>query len=333
MKRSDTKTINNTIRLAALVITIICALVGTFHQPVMAQTTSTGPSDPQQFEAFMDGVMASTLPTNHVPGAVVVVVKEGEVFFAKGYGVADVAEQTPVNPRTTLFRPGSVSKLFTWTAVMQLVESGQLSLDEDVNTYLDFKIPDTYTEPIKLRHLMTHTAGFEEKGNGLFKLDVNDVVSLEEYVKTSLPARVYSPGTIGAYSNYGTALSGYIVQRISGMPFETYIQKNILEPLSMDHATFQQPLPAELMPDMAGGYGYEKGKYVQGKFEYVVGTPAGALSASGLDMANFMIAHLQDGSFGNGQILSEATMRQMHSLVYTADERIDGMAYGFFAKL
>ncbi len=333
MKRSDTKTINKTIRLAAMVITIICALGVTFRQPVIAQTSNTGPTDPQQVESFMDGLMAAALPANHVPGAVVVIVKDNQVFFAKGYGLSDVNAQTPVDPQTTLFRPGSVSKLFTWTAVMQLLESGQLSLDEDVNTYLDFKIPDTYPEPITMRHLMSHTAGFEDKANGLFKLDVEQVISLEEYVKTNLPDRVFRPGTIGAYSNYGSALAGYIVQRISGLSFEDYVQQNILEPLSMQHATFKQPLPQYLAVDMASGYGFSNGQYIKGEFEIVVASPAGGLSASGLDMANFMIAHLQNGSFGAEQILDESTVRQMHSLLYTADQRIDGMAYGFFHQV
>jgi CubicO group peptidase (beta-lactamase class C family) len=333
MKRSGTKKMNKTIRLVTWVITVLCALAVTIHQPVRAQTSGVGPTDPQQVEAFMDGLMAAALPANHVPGAVVVVVKDGQVLFAKGYGVADAASQSPVDPQTTLIRPGSVSKLFTWTAVMQMVEAGQLSLDEDVNTYLDFTIPESYPESITMRHLMSHTAGFEEKANGLFKLDAEQVISLEEYVKTNLPARVFRPGTIAAYSNYGSALAGYIVQRISGLSFEEYVQKNILHPLSMQHATFEQPLPPNLAGDMAKGYGYANGQYLQGEFEYVVATPAGALSSSGLDMANFMIAHLQNGSFGTNQILEESTTRQMHSLLYTADERIDGMAYGFFHQI
>lgn len=332
MNRSDNQIMTKTLSWIVLFITVICMLAGTVHQPVLAQTSNTGPTDPQQLESFVDGLMAAALPTNHVPGAVVVVVKDGQVFFAKGYGVSDVEAQTPVDPQTTLFRPGSVSKLFTWTAVMQLVESGQLSLDEDINVYLDFTIPDTYPEPITLRHLLSHTAGFEDVANGLFKLNPDQVVSLEEYVKSNVPTRVYRPGTIGAYSNYGSALAGYIVQRISGLPFEDYVQQNILQPLSMQHATFKQPLPATLAGDMANGYGFAQGLYKQGEFEIVVASPAGGLSSSGLDMANFMIAHLQDGTFQTNRILEESTVRQMHSLLYTADPRIDGMAYGFFQQ-
>lgn len=298
--------------------------------PASAQSTPPGLQNPDEVSAFIDGVMASEMETNHVPGAVVVVVKDGEEFFARGYGFADLDLSTPVDPATTLFRPGSVSKLFTWTAVMQLVEQGKLSLDEDVNTYLDFKIPTTFAEPITLKNLMTHTPGFEDRGDGLFKLKSEDVSSLETYLKSNLPARVFAPGKIGAYSNYGTALAGYIVQRVSGMPYLDYTEQNILTPLGMSHATFRQPLPENLAADMSGAYRYVNGGYVKGIFEYVVGYPAGGLSASGLDMAKFMIAHLQNGRYGDAQILKEETARQMHSPLYTPDPRMGGMAYGFF---
>ncbi|MBE0684706.1 MAG: serine hydrolase, partial [Anaerolineaceae bacterium] len=155
-------------QIASTMILIIGVLL-IFSIPASAQTLASSPSDPADISAFVDGVMATSMESNHVPGAVVVVVKDGEVFFAKGYGYADLANKTPVDPATTLFRPGSVSKLFTWTAVMQLVEAGKLDLDADVNTYLDFEIPATYPQPITLRLIMTHMAGFEDKGNGLFK--------------------------------------------------------------------------------------------------------------------------------------------------------------------
>ena len=315
--------------LLATVILII-GLSSSFSNPVKAQSPVLGPSDPAELSAFVDGVMATSMDSNHVPGAVIVVVKDGEVFFAKGYGYADLENKIPVDPATTLFRPGSVSKLFTWTAVMQLVEAGKLDLDADVNNYLDFEIPATYAQPITLRLIMTHMAGFEDKGNGLFKLNAEDVSSLETYVKTNMPARVFPPGQYAAYSNYATALSGYIIQRISGMPFESYIAENILKPMQMQHSTFQQPLPAELSGQMSKGYNYLNGEYIEGSFEFVVGTPAGALSATGLDMANFMIAHLQEGEFSENRILSSETAQLMHSPLYRPDQQMGGMAYGFF---
>lgn len=311
-------------------ILLIIPLLVSYKISAAAQTTGSGPIDLVETSAFIDGTVSASMQNSHVPGAVVVIVKDGDVFFAKGYGYADLESLAPVDPARTLFRPGSISKLFTWTAVMQLVEQGKLSLDEDVNTYLDFKIPATFKDPITLKDLMTHTPGFEDKGQGLFKLDPKEVSSLEEYLKQNLPARVFPAGEISAYSNYGTALSGYIVERVAGIPFNDYIQKNIFDPLAMNNSSFQQPLPARLQPDMASAYNFFNGDYVKGSFEYVVGAPAGALSTTGLDMARFMIAHLQNGELGDKRILQEKTAIQMHSPLYASDQRLDGMAYGFF---
>jgi CubicO group peptidase (beta-lactamase class C family) len=301
--------------------------------PALAQANENdGPQDAGEVEAFIDGVLDAAMRQNHVPGAIVVIVKDGEVFFTKGYGYADVEHKLPVDPATTLFRPGSVSKLFTWTAVMQLVEQGKIDLDSNVNDYLDFKIPAAFGTPITMKHLMTHMPGFEDVGEDLFVLEAEQMMSLEAYLKKNIPARVFAPGTIGAYSNYGTALAGYIVERVSGVPFNQYIEENILTPLDMQYATFEQPLPDELADHMARGYNYANGEYIKGPFEIVVGTPAGALSASGLAMANFMIAHLQNGAFNDVQILQEDTARLMHSPLYQADPRMDGMAHGFFYR-
>jgi len=318
---------------ATLAFLLLSATVLAGMTPVSARAAGEGPSDPAELEAFMDGVMAAEMAEKHVPGAVVVVVKDGEVLFAKGYGYADLESRTPVDPDTTLFRPGSVSKLFVWTAVMQLVEQGRLSLEADVNEYIDFTIPATYPEPITLETLMTHTPGFEDRGEALFVLKPESLISLEDYLKKYLPARVFPPGQVGAYSNYGTALAGYIVERVSGMPFHEYVETNIFAPLGMRRATFRQPLPADLAADMSSGYNYVSGGYVQGGFEYIPAYPAGGLSASGSEMAKFMVAHLQNGRYGDSQILEEKTARRMHSQLYTADPRITGMAYGFFENV
>jgi CubicO group peptidase (beta-lactamase class C family) len=274
--------------------------------------------------------MADQMKTNHIPGAVVSVVKDGQVLFQKGYGFADLEKQIPVDPAETLFRIGSVCKLFVWTAVMQLVEQGKLSLDADVITYLDFKIPANYQKPITMKDLMSHTAGFEGSDQGLLKKHPEDMGSLEQYVKMYIPARVYPPGKIEAYSNYGAALASYIVERISGMSFNDYIEKNLLSPLDMTHSTFRQPLPTERASNLANGYTFIKRQYMKAGFEYIVPYPVGSLSSTGDDMARFMLAHLQNGQLGDSRILAAKTAQQMQSQLFTYDPRITGMAYGFY---
>ena len=282
-------------------------------------------------EAFLDGLMPLQLAQDNIAGAVIVVVKDGNVVFQKGYGYADIAKKRPVTADATLFRVGSISKLFTWTAVMQLVEQGKVNLDADVNDYLDFKISAKYGKPITVRNLMTHTPGFNEAIKGLIANDGNSMQPLGDYLKTHIPARIYPPGTIPAYSNYGATLAGYIVQRVSGQPFDDYIEQHILQPLNMSRTTFRQPLPAGLKPFMSEGY--MRASQPAKPFEFVAAWPAGSVAASGLDMTHFMLAHLQNGHYGNAQILRPETVQMMHSRQFGYDPRLNGMCLGFYEEV
>jgi len=295
-----------------------------------------GPTDPLEMEALLDSVLPAQMKSEGVAGAVVVVVKDGEVFFTKGYGYADAARSVPVDPQKTLFRIASVTKLFTWTAVMQLAEQGRLDLNADVNKYLDFQIPSTLWDedgeraaPITLAHLMTHTAGFEDRAFETRAADEAALLSLGEWLATHIPARVRPPGELAAYSDYGAALAGYIVERVSGMPYEQYIEQNILSPLGMEHATARQPLPPELAADMSLGYYFDGAAFQPAAFELFQTAPAGGMSASAADMARFMLAHLQDGQAGGIRILEESSAQQMRAIQFRHHPSLNGMGYGF----
>ena len=280
--------------------------------------------------AFLDGIMPLQLAREDIAGAVIVVVKDGKILFAKGYGYANVEKRIPVSPDATLFRPGSISKLFNWTAIMQQVEQGKLDLDRDVNNYLDFKIPPTFPKPITLRDIMTHTAGFEETAQELFVADAAHLTPLGDYVKTHLPERIFPPFTTPAYSNYATTMAGYILQRVSGEPFDDYIDNHIFHPLGMMHCTVRQPLPDALKPLMSEGY--RVASQPAKPFEFVEAAPAGSSSVTGTDMARFMIAHLQDGQYEGAQILRPDTARLMHSRQFSNLPDMNGMALGFYEE-
>ncbi|MDQ2832571.1 MAG: beta-lactamase family protein [Acidobacteriota bacterium] len=280
--------------------------------------------------AFLDGVVPLQLKRENLAGAVVLVVKDGKVLYSKGYGYSDVKTQTPMSADENLVRVGSVSKLFTWTAVMQLVEQKKINLDEDVNTYLDFKIPATYPKPITMRNLMTHTAGFEEVIQDLIGDNPKQIIPLGTYLKQHLPERVFAPGSTPAYSNYGATLAGYIVQRVSGMPFDDYVEKNIFEPLQMQHATFRQPLPENLAPMLS--HAYNLASEPAKPFEIVVPAPAGSVSATAENMSHFMLAHLQGGTYNGKRILGQDTANLMHSRQYAPNPAVNGMCLGFYEE-
>lgn len=280
-------------------------------------------------EAWLDGVMPYALGKADIAGGVVVIVKDGRVLLQKGFGVRDVASGAKVDPARTLFRPGSISKLFIWTAVMQLVEQGKIGLDVDINTYLDFKIPPRDGKPITMRHLMTHTPGFEEALKNLITA-APATTSLGAAVKRWTPRRVFAAGTTPAYSNYGVGLAGYIVERVSGRSIDDYVEARIFRPLGMGMSSFRQPLPPALAAQLSKGY--KRASEPAQPFEYVAPAPAGSLSATGADMARFMIAHLQGGRLGEAQILAPATARLMHDSRLSLMAPLNGIALGFYEQ-
>jgi CubicO group peptidase (beta-lactamase class C family)/uncharacterized membrane protein HdeD (DUF308 family) len=281
-------------------------------------------------ESFLDGLLPTEIQRDDIAGVVVAVVKDGKVVFEKGYGYADVKTKRPVVPTETLFRPGSISKLFTWTSVMQLVEQGKLDLDRDINDYLDFKVEPAFGQPITLRNIMTHTSGFEEAVKDLINDAPNDKLDLRTYVITHLPRRIFPPGKVPAYSNYATTLAGYIVQRVSGEPFAQYVEHHIYQPLHMEHSTFVQPVPKGWEANLSSGY--DLASQDAKPFEYVIPFPAGSVSITADDMTHFIIAHLQNGEYEGARILQQATAEKMHSRTYSAAPDMNGMCLGFYQE-
>lgn len=275
---------------------------------------------------WLDGFMPYALADGDIAGAVVTVVKDGEILLNRGYGYADLASRTPVDPDRTLFRPGSVSKLFTWTAVMQLVDEGRLDLDADISAYLDFEVPVS-DGPLTLRHLMTHTPGYGEVVKDLIIEDPANLMSLEEYLRDHKPAAIFPAGEVPAYSNYATALAGHVVAEVSGMSFEDYVQSRIFEPLDMTRSTFRQPLPEALQPLMSSGYISASSGEAQ-PFELVPPGPAGSMSATGADMGRFMVAHLAQG----GPLMSEEAARRMHTEANRTIPPLNAMLLGFYEQ-
>lgn len=274
--------------------------------------------------AWLDGMMPYALATGDIAGAVVVVVKDGEILTQRGFGYSDVETRIPIDPKVTGLRPGSISKLFGATAAMQLVEAGKLDLDRDVNEYLDFKIPDAFDKPITLKHLLTHTAGFEDRLKYLIATDPSTMISLGDDLKRQIPPRIFAPGTTPSYSNYGAALVGYIVQQVSGESFEDYIANHIFKPLEMNASTFEQPLPERFAANMSKGYNLASQPAQE--YELVGLAPAGALLSTGEDMGKFMLAYLDQG----GVLLKPITVRKMLAPANTPIEGMPSMSLGFY---
>ncbi|MGA8742091.1 MAG: serine hydrolase domain-containing protein [Terracidiphilus sp.] len=285
--------------------------------------------DQADLSAFFDGILPLQLERSDVAGASALVMKDGNVLLQKGYGYADVKSKKPVDPASTIFRLASISKLFTWISVMQLEEQGKLNLDTDVNQYLDFQIRPAFNKPITLRNLMTHTGGFEETVNDIIITDPKQAVSLRDYLIANQPMRIYPPGEIPAYSNYGVGLASYIVQRASGEPFEQYVQEHIFGPLGMTHSSFYQPLQKSLADLPSEGYRSNTTKSPVG-FEIFNPVGAGGVSSSAADMGRLGQALLNGGELDGKRILKPETLVLMWTPQFRASDQLPPICMGFY---
>lgn len=283
--------------------------------------------DRDEFEAFADQFFATEMQRLNIPGLSFVLVQAGEILVAKGYGDASIEEEIPISPDRTVMRIGSISKVFVATAVMQLVERGLLDLDADVNQYLTtFQLEDTYRQPVTLAHLLTHTAGFEDPPYES-ETDPTLVPPLGAYLPASMPPRTGAPSKAFLYSNHGYALAAYIVEEVSGIPFDQYVAEQILQPLGMSQSRYLlgPPLPENL----ATGYFYKNGVQIPQPVDYDGTYPAGSLVSTAADMARFILAHLQGGCYGGVCILQPSTLAEMHRQQAETPYEGQAVTYGF----
>lgn len=315
---------------------LCCALVAALAgcgkgEPTTAATVTPTVSkavhvDPGELERFADGFFPEQMEELRIPGLVVVVVQDGEVVFAKGYGYTNLEAGTPFDPHETVVRIGSISKLFVATAVMQLVEEGELDLHADVNTYLSgsaFQVDDTFPEPVTLAHLLTHTSGYGESADS--SEDPATIPPLETYLMRHMPPRLEPPGEKWNYSGHGNAVAALVVEQVSGVPFDQHVSENILRPLGMEHSRYllAPPLPENI----AIGYVYDGDDYVPQAIEYYGDYPGAMLVSTPADMARFMIAHLQNGCYAGACILEPAILEQMQQS--QPDLSCNGCTLGF----
>ncbi|MCC6793848.1 MAG: serine hydrolase [Candidatus Hydrogenedentes bacterium] len=291
-------------------------------------------NDAAQLEAFMDGVVNTVMYQRRIPGAVVTVVKDGQVLLNKGYGYANAEKKTPIDPERTLFRIASVSKTINATAVMQLVEQGKLDLNGEANALLKqynagFAIGDHYAQKIRLLDLINHTAGFDERAIGMSRLDKSKVPALGAYLASRMPPQVMPPRATTSYSNHGVAVAGYLVELASGEPYATYVRDHIFTPLGMTHSRVEWE--DSIAGDIAQGYQVSGVQVKPVPFDHFCLPPAGAMLSSGADMAQFMIAHLQKGQVGDVRILGDTYVNEMHRMQYEHDARLGaGLGVSFF---
>lgn len=299
--------------------------------PGAAAQPGFAPLSPAALGAALDSLVVEQMARSHIPGAVVVVVRGGQVYFSRGWGYANLADSVRVDPERTIFRIGSISKLFTATALVQLADRGRVELDGDVNAYLpQWKVPAPYGRPITPAHLLTHAAGLDEISPGRRAPRAEEVQPLSVFLRDRVVPR-YAPGEHVSYGTYGMAVAGLLVESVSGVPLGAYLEREIFAPLGMHGSSLGQ-VPAARRSDAAVGYHYGVGGYTPAAWEHFRTYPASDVNATAADMARFMIAHLQGGRYGEARILSDSAAARMHRTHARNHPRLLGMAYGFFEE-
>ncbi len=272
-------------------------------------------------EPFIDGIVAQQAAAPYSPGTIVVVVKDGRVILSKGYGWQTLAPLRPADPATSMFRIASISKLFVAVAVMQLVEQGRLSLDEDVGRIVGMR----FDRPVSVRQLLTHRGGFDASTRGVFGEQDQPAPSLARVVGAAAPPQAYRPGTVPAYSNYGFVLLGRVVERKSGMAYADYVARHIFAPLGVRCETLSQPVEPRFSSAVVGAHDWSAGNWRQHPFEIIAASPGGGISISADDMGRFMTAMLAPQS----PLLGADARRRLTEVAARHDPRVAGMGLGF----
>jgi CubicO group peptidase (beta-lactamase class C family) len=318
---------------------------GAANTPTIPQTTAAGrPLDPAQLEAFVDGAVREAMAAEHIAGVAVSVVHDGQVVLKKGYGLDRLSPARAVDPDRTLFRIGSISKTFTWIAVMREVEAGRIRLNAPVNVYLPQKdqVKDAGGwRQITMRDLMTHTPGFEDRALGqLFEKDPRRIRPIEQYLRQERPARVRAPGVLPTYSNYGVLLAGVAASQVAGRPYQDLIDAEILRPLSMARTTFREPyparagipapMPANLTGDISQGYRWTGAGYSPRPFEYATQiAPAGSASSTAGDMARYMTMILDRGTLDGQTVYGPGAAKAFRTTLQRSAPGVLGWQHGF----
>lgn len=287
-------------------------------------TGATGATGAEALHAALNPVFVNKMADNYIAGAAVSVVKDGELVYAHGFGDAEVFEPVPVSADRTVFRIGSVTKVVTAIAVMQCVDRGLLDLEADVNRYLEeFQVDDTYPAPVRVRHLLTHTAGFDQLGIGRHVSARDEVLPLGAFLKDNL-VRIRPPGELTCYDTYGITLAGYLVEVVSGLPYEEFLEQNIFAPLGMERSFIT--IPEDLRADVAMGYEF-RGEWLPQRWEYMNTDPASTVNSTVVDMSRLAAMLLAGGTYGGERILSAESVDAMMTQQFT--NHPDQPGYGF----
>ncbi len=272
----------------------------------------------------LDSILPELMTRHRVPGLALAIVRGPEVRLA-GFGSARLADQSPVDPVTTVFRLGSVGKLFVATAAAREVVRGRLSLDADVRPLVPaVPLGSDPDGPVSLRQLLTHTAGFDERLIGYAARTPAAMQPLGNYLESRMPARGWPAARLVGYSNHGVSLAALLVETVAGMPFREYASRELFQPLGMTRTFYLAPDSSGASPGQAVGYRCGDTGCVPAADLYSNGYPVGLVYSTAADMARFISAQL------GGLPAPERAL--LHRRQFSHHPALRGLGLGFFEQ-
>ena len=281
------------------------------------------------YEGFSDKYIQKNMKNENIPGVAIIIIQDGQIVFSKGYGYSDVNSKNIIDTKTSVFRVASIAKLVTATAIMKLVEEGKINLDDPINLHLKtLKVENNkYDEPIRIKHLLTHTEGLSQKNIGGKTLDSQKVEKLNLFLKKNMPKQFIKPGEMITYGNHASAILGLIIEDVTGEDYNTYITNHIFKPLEMNYSTFMQPISEDLMKKRVSEYRYRNDEFKVLPNSYSHMVSSGGMHTTAEDLANFLLIFQKENV-----VLENETIHQMLSIQYRDHPNLSGVTYGFLEQ-
>ena len=286
----------------------------------------------------VDAAVTTGMQRDHLPGVAIVVVRDGKTIFKRGYGFANLEQNTKVDPDQTLFRIGSISKALTFLTLTRLTDDGRIAMNDDVERYFSgIQNPYGFRSPVTIKHLLTHTGGFDQIGGDdrqvkEFEKNLADRKAMRQniadYLGDNRLRRVTKPGEMFRYDTYGSTLAGAIIERVTKLPFPEAMRQEMFQTLGMRRSFVEAD--DDQLANLATGYGFVDEEFVPQPYEVFVTTPASSIDATPSDMGRLLEALTSDGANSYGRLLKSSTTESVLSPQYRVHPEFVGTTHGLF---
>lgn len=287
-----------------------------------------------QFKIFDQAIM-NEMESSHIPGMSLVIVKDGQTIYKKGYGVANIETGVSVDPDKTIFRIGSISKALTLLTLSKLIYQGKVGMDDDVSQYFDgIENTQLFKDPVTIKHVLTHTSGFDQIGLGRHIYNYDQSLddrkeqrpSISEFLQNKNLRRVTPAGGYYRYDTYGSTLAGAIIENVTGLTYRQAMKQELFDPIGMSLSSVE--VEDQYMDQLAVGHGYNNNAYEVMPYEVYNTPPASSIDATPSDMGRLLEVLTGGGANNHGSIFTPKVMKDIMKVQYQPHPEFVGISHG-----